>query len=234
METDRFVRQAGLVPRDRLAALTATIIGLGAIGRPVALQLAAMGVGRLQLVDFDHVELTNITTQGYLLTDLGLPKVAALARLITQIDPQVGVDLVPDRYRPQHPTSDVVFCCVDRIETRAAIWRSQQARAQFWADARMRGEVGRILTATDDISREHYGTTLFPQSDAQVGTCTAKGTIYTASIAAGLILHQFARWRRGQSCDADASFDLVASDFVVQPVRSQQKSSSLQHAVVRP
>ncbi len=65
MSTDRFVRQADLVPYPRLAALTITVIGLGAIGRPVALQLAAMGARKLQLVDFDVVDATNITTQGF-------------------------------------------------------------------------------------------------------------------------------------------------------------------------
>jgi molybdopterin/thiamine biosynthesis adenylyltransferase len=56
-----------------------TVIGIGAIGRQVALQLAAIGVRRLQLVDFDRVDDTNITTQGYFETDIGRPKVQATA-----------------------------------------------------------------------------------------------------------------------------------------------------------
>jgi sulfur carrier protein ThiS adenylyltransferase len=51
--TDRFARQRELVPLERLAGIQATVIGVGAIGRQVALQLAAIGVPRLQLVDFD-------------------------------------------------------------------------------------------------------------------------------------------------------------------------------------
>jgi tRNA A37 threonylcarbamoyladenosine dehydratase len=70
-DQDRFGRQDDLVPRDRLAEITATVIGVGAIGRQVALQLAAIGVPRLQLVDFDQVDLTNVTTQGYWATDIG-------------------------------------------------------------------------------------------------------------------------------------------------------------------
>ena len=68
---DRFGRQADLVPREKLQALSATVIGVGAIGRQVALQLAAMGASNIQLVDFDRVELTNVTTQGYWASDLG-------------------------------------------------------------------------------------------------------------------------------------------------------------------
>lgn len=61
---DRFSRQRDLVPAERLQTLTATVVGVGAIGRQVALQLAALGIQKLRLIDFDTVELTNITTQG--------------------------------------------------------------------------------------------------------------------------------------------------------------------------
>ena len=71
---DRFSRQEDLVPRERLASVTATVIGTGAIGRQVALQLAAVGAPRLQLIDFDVVEPTNVTTQGYLHGDVGQPQ----------------------------------------------------------------------------------------------------------------------------------------------------------------
>ncbi len=214
MSTDRFVRQADLVPHPRLAALTITVIGVGAIGRPVALQLAAMGARKLQLVDFDVVDATNITTQGFTAVEAGMLKVTAVRRSVLAIDPDIDVETICDRYRPKQLTGEVVFCCVDSIEARAAIWRSQQDRAQFWADGRMRGEVLRILTSTDEPSRQHYATTLFPAAEAQTGRCTAKSTIYATTIAAGLMLHQFARWLRGQSCDADISFDLLASDLV--------------------
>ena len=210
MMTNRFSRQADLVPQARLSELSITVIGIGAIGRPVALQLAAMGASRLQLIDPDHVEETNLTTQGYLHGDLGLPKVAALGRMLTLIEPQLRLELRPDRFRPQQRTGEVGFCCVDSITARAAIWRALQTRATFWADARMRGEVMRILTATDAGSRRQYGQTLFPAAEVQIGACTAQSTIYTASIAAGLLLHQFARWLRGQACDADDSVDLLA------------------------
>ena len=61
----RFIRQQELVPREALAPLRITVIGIGAIGRQVALQLAAIGTVRLTLIDFDDVDASNITTQGY-------------------------------------------------------------------------------------------------------------------------------------------------------------------------
>ena len=59
---DRFQRQTDLVPLGGLAELEVTIIGVGAVGRQVAVQLAAMGVRHLQLIDFDRVETTRSST----------------------------------------------------------------------------------------------------------------------------------------------------------------------------
>lgn len=211
----RFERQADLVPRDRLASRQATVIGVGAIGRQVALQLAALGVRRLQLFDFDRVEETNLTTQGYLRADLDRDKVDATADLIGQLDPTIVVERIPQRYRPQDEPGEAIFCCVDAITTRAAIWRFAGKRAEFWTDGRMLGEVLRILTAADDVSRNHYPTTLFAASEAQPGRCTARSTIYTANLAAGCMVHQFTRWLRGLPVDADLTLNLLASELTV-------------------
>lgn len=212
--TDRFVRQGDLVPRSRLQDVLVTVIGVGAIGRQVALQLAAMGATRLQLIDFDLVEATNVTTQGYFTSDIGQPKVEATRAALQRIEPTAEVTSVADRYRPDMVIGAAVFCCVDSISARA-IWRSAHHDCRFWSDGRMLGEIMRVLTAADSASRAHYPTTLFGQTEAEPGRCTARSTIYTANIAAGLMLHQFARWLRGQSVDRDVSLNLLASEFSV-------------------
>lgn len=212
---DRFSRQAELVPREPLHSVGVTVIGVGAIGRQVALQAAALGVRRLQIVDFDVVELANVTTQGYRHSDIGLAKVEATRRAVQEIDPAAQVDVVCDRFRPKLRTGDAVFCCVDSIGAREVIWRAVGGIGRFWCDGRMSGETLRVLTATDGTSRAHYGTTLFPQAEAHVGRCTAHGVIYTAAIAAGLMLQQFCRWLRDQPIDADLSLNLTASELIV-------------------
>lgn len=207
--TDRFQRQQTLVPQARLQTLSAGIIGVGALGRQVALQLASLGIPRLQLIDFDQVEETNITTQGYLQRDLTLPKVAATARAIAEIDPTLEVETTTDRYRPRYPLPPVVFCCVDSIASRAAIWRSAQHQTEFWCDGRMLGEVLRIITAADEVSRAAYAATLFAPAEAEPGSCTSRGVIYTAAIAAGLMLHQFTRWLREIPVEQDLCLNLL-------------------------
>ena len=166
---DRFARQQDLVPAERLAQLLVTVIGVGAIGRQVALQLAAIGARRLQLVDFDRVDHTNVTTQGYWAEDVGQPKVAATGQAIARLDPPIDVDLVDDRFRPKLTVGEAIFCCVDSIEARGAIWRSAGRRAEFWADGRMLAETIRILVAADEVSRDYYPTTLFAASEAEPG-----------------------------------------------------------------
>src|SRR5450759_4820107 len=90
---DRDLRQREIVPPTKLAACRITVIGVGAIGRQVALQLAAMGAPWLQLLDHDVVEVVNLAPQGYFPADLGFPKVAATAGLVRQINP--GIQVTP-------------------------------------------------------------------------------------------------------------------------------------------
>jgi sulfur carrier protein ThiS adenylyltransferase len=211
----RFERQEELVPRETLEPLDITIVGVGAIGRQVALQMASLGASRLTLVDFDRVEETNLTTQGYLLEDIGKAKVLATAQAISRIDSNIQVSQISTRYRPGLPVGEAIFCCVDSISARGAIWRSAGRNAPFWVDGRMLGEVIRVLSVGCDESREYYPSTLFPQAEAMTGRCTARGVIYTAAIAAGLMTGQFTRWLRGLPTDRDLSLNLLASEMTV-------------------
>ena len=85
----------------------------------------------------------------------------------------------------------------------------------FLADGRMSAEVIRVVTACDADSRRLYPETLFAASEAHAGACTAKSTIYTASIAAGLMLESFTRWLRGIPVDADLCLNLFAGEMQV-------------------
>src|SRR5574343_452424 len=80
----------------KLKASRALIVGLGGLGSPVALYLAAAGVGELHLADFDTVDLTNLQRQiAHDTASIGQAKVdSAMARL-AGINPQIS--LVPHR-----------------------------------------------------------------------------------------------------------------------------------------
>lgn len=214
-EPDRFTRQRDLVPADRLLSITSSVLGVGAIGRQVALQLAALGTRSIQLVDFDTVDMTNVTTQGYLADDVGQLKVLATSDAIRRLDGSIHVTTVQDRYRAKLEVGEAIFCCVDSIATRSVIWRSAGNRCQFWADGRMLGEVIRVLAACNADAFVRYPGTLFPQADAQRGSCTSRSTIYAANIAAGIMVHQFTRWLRGIPVDFDTTLNLLAGEWTV-------------------
>ena len=209
---ERFSRQQDLVPMERLSVCKATVVGVGAIGRQVALQLAAMGVPWLQLVDFDRVEESNLASQGYLEEDLGRMKVEATADLCQRINHNLEIQAVVDRFKRSMEVGNAVFVCVDRIDTRRLIWEAVKGKADFFADGRMAAEVLRVLVACDAASRKHYPTTLFAAEEAYAGSCTAKSTIYCANIAAGLMLTQFTKWLRRLPVEPDVSVNLLSME----------------------
>ena len=76
-------RFSGYVHINRLRETPCFIVGCGAIGRQIALQLAAMGARTLTLIDPDTVDELNIGTQGWGVQDLQMPKVTALGQEIS-------------------------------------------------------------------------------------------------------------------------------------------------------
>src|SRR5207253_7129263 len=83
----RDARQRDLVPPDRLARCHAVVVGVGAVGRQVALQLAATGVPAMTLVDPDVVGVENLGPQAYFAAAVGRPKVEATADDCRKLNP---------------------------------------------------------------------------------------------------------------------------------------------------
>ena len=215
--TERYSRQHDIVPPEALARCRATVIGVGAIGRQVALQLTAIGIPWLQLIDHDTVEPANLACQGYFESDLGRDKVIATLEVCQQLNRGLHVQISPIRYRRSLDLdgTNVLFCCVDSIETRRLIWESTKDRVQFFCDGRMSAETMRLLTSCDAGGKAHYPTTLFSAGEAFRGSCTARSTIFTANIAAGLMLSQFTRWLRRLPTDHDVQLNLLAGEIAV-------------------
>ena len=215
MSSERYSRQADIVPRDRILDCKATVIGVGAIGRQVAIQLTAIGVPVLQLVDFDHVDLSNLTTQGYMHKDIKRPKVDVTAEFCREINYDLQVEVILDRFKRTTPVGNCVFVCVDKIDARKHIWDAVKDKVNFFVDGRMSAEVLRVITACDEISRTYYPQTLFTPTEAHAGPCTAKSTIYCANIAAGFMLAQFTKYLRLLPVDPDIQINLLASEINV-------------------
>jgi adenylyltransferase/sulfurtransferase len=80
----------------KLKGARVCIVGLGGLGSPAALQLAAMGVGYLRLVDRDVVELSNLQRQHlYDVNFLGYPKVEVAAKRLRELNPNIEIEPLP-------------------------------------------------------------------------------------------------------------------------------------------
>jgi len=211
----RYSRQKDIVPLANLGTTEISIIGVGAIGRQVAVQLAAMGVQNLHLLDFDKVEESNIASQGYMEGDIGKYKVEATGKLCKKINATLNLRAEKDRFRLNTNLGQIVFLCVDSIDTRSHIWGSVRGLTKFFVDGRMSAEVYRVLTVTDPDSAIYYDTTLFPEAEAQQGACTAKTTIFCANAVSSWMVSNFAKWMRNMPLAKDMLVNMLSNEVIM-------------------
>ena len=76
---------------ERIRQGAVAIAGLGGLGSHIAVMLARAGIGKLLLVDFDTVEISNLNRQHYTVRHLGMPKTEALAMQLQEINPFVQI-----------------------------------------------------------------------------------------------------------------------------------------------
>lgn len=217
---DRFIRQRDLVPPEQLNSYHGFVIGVGAIGRQVAVQLAAMGIPALTLMDDDVVSVENLAAQGYTPQDLQETKAECTAKACLQIHPELQIEAIPARFTRRttlSPQKDrmAVFACVDSMASRQILFQQCHSRASFFVDGRMAGEVLRVITASDPPVDTHYIKTLFEDRSAYPAPCTGRSTLYAASLAAGLMLSRFAAHLRGQMVASDSLLNLMADEWIV-------------------
>ena len=118
---DRDIRQRGLVPPEKLSQIRATVVGIGAGGRQLVLQLAAIGVPKITIIDPDTVKPENLAAQGYYEADLGRLKVDATRDVCMAINSSIEINTIGRKFRSLDFTGGVLFCCVDSISTRESI-----------------------------------------------------------------------------------------------------------------
>ena len=85
------IARHGMERQQRLAAATVAVCGLGGLGSHIAPALARAGVGRLLLLDFDRVELSNLHRQQYKAAQIGCYKTEALRQNLLEMAPYVQI-----------------------------------------------------------------------------------------------------------------------------------------------
>ncbi|MBI3939257.1 MAG: molybdopterin-synthase adenylyltransferase MoeB [Acidobacteria bacterium] len=116
--------EVGMEGQKRLKAASVLMIGAGGLGSPAALYLAAAGIGRMGIVDFDVVDFSNLQRQIlHSTTDVGRSKLESAGDRIRQMNPNVQLDLHQTRLSSQNALDlfrryDIVVDGTDNFPTR--------------------------------------------------------------------------------------------------------------------
>ena len=122
--------EIGVEGQQRLLDSHALVLGAGGLGSPVALYLAASGVGRITLIDDDEVDLTNLQRQiVHTTARVGQAKAESAKQTLAQINPDTDVTALCERADEARlaelvATATVVLDCTDNFATRHAINRA--------------------------------------------------------------------------------------------------------------
>ena len=157
------LREVGGIGQARLREAKILIVGAGGLGSPLALYMAAAGVGRIGLVDGDVLERSNLQRQvAHTTAAIGQPKVVSAADSMRRINPLVQVDLHEFRLNDENVAGlvaqyDIICDGTDNFETRFLL-----------ADACVAAR--RTLISAAVLRFEGQLSTFKPHADAQ-GHC---------------------------------------------------------------
>jgi len=214
---ERHLRTASIIDQAKLNGRPVAVVGCGAIGSHLAKMLAQMGVSRIDLVDFDLVDATNLGSQGFAEADLDKPKTQAVSETIKKLDSRIEVNAHNGRWeRGMFKGDYAIFACVDCMTIRKHIFNDwvRSKDMQFFVDGRMAAE-SLVVYAVDKEnpeSIEHWRKNWFPNSEAIHSGCTAKSTIYCASMAAATMAALYKQWVMGQIVKEEVVFNLLAME----------------------
>jgi tRNA A37 threonylcarbamoyladenosine dehydratase len=151
---------------ERLRAAHVCVIGIGGVGSWTVEALARSAIGRLTLVDLDHVAESNINRQLHALTDtLGMAKVQVMAGRIRQINPACGITAIEEFLTRENLTSllapgyDHVIDCIDGFRTKAAlIAHCRRHRIRLVSVGGAGGQMDPTRVRIADLSRTRHDT----------------------------------------------------------------------------
>lgn len=176
------LEEFGIDGQERVSASKVLVIGAGGLGSPVALYLAAAGVGHIALVDDDEVDLTNLQRQvAHTQARVGLAKVESAAQAMRDINPDISIathalradEALLSRLVAE---SDVVVDCCDNFATRQAVNRACVMHARpLVAGAAIRFDGQLSVYDTRDPSSPCYACLFPPDAAFEETLCAVLG-----------------------------------------------------------
>lgn len=180
------LEEFGIDGQARVDAAHALVVGAGGLGSPVALYLAAAGVGRITLVDDDLVDVTNLQRQIIHTTaQVGRSKVASAAAAMRALNPGIVVATHERRADPAWlgdmvGTADVVVDCSDNFATRHDINRAcMRAGVPLVSGAAIRFDGQLSVYDPRDPSSPCYACVFPPDATFEETRCAVLGAFST-------------------------------------------------------
>jgi len=183
------LRQVGGPGQARIRAARVLVIGAGGLGSPLALYLAAAGIGTIGLVDDDQVSLSNLQRQIlYRSRDVGRPKVEAGAEALAALNPGVNVDAHPVRLTADNAAAlfagyDIIADGSDNFATRFLVNDTAYAMKKTLVSAAVTEFEGQLATfkAHDGVSPCYRCLFRAPPPPGTVPTCSEAGVLGAAA-----------------------------------------------------
>ncbi len=124
--TEALAQKHGHTLQDKLGKTTVAICGVGGLGSNIAISLARTGIGKLILIDFDKIEITNLNRQQYKVSQLGENKADALAVNLREIAPYVELEthnvlISEDNAVELLKDADIICEAFDKAENKAML-----------------------------------------------------------------------------------------------------------------
>ena len=121
--TDALIARHGITLHERFSSATVAICGLGS---NIAIALARAGIGKLLLIDFDHVDITNLHRQQYKANQIGCYKADALTENLLEIAPYTEIRTVTEKITEENfvgllKDADIVCEAFDNAESKAML-----------------------------------------------------------------------------------------------------------------
>jgi tRNA A37 threonylcarbamoyladenosine dehydratase len=145
---------------DRLLAAHVCVVGIGGVGSWAVEALARSGVGRLTLIDLDHVAESNMNRQIHAVEEnLGKAKAQAMAERIASFHPACRVEIVDDFVTVDNvaqlvPACDALIDAIDQVRAKAALLaHCQRQRIHVMTTGGAGGRIDPTRTVVDDLSR---------------------------------------------------------------------------------
>lgn len=168
--------------QEKLLAARVLIVGLGGLGSPVAMYLAAAGVGHLVLVDFDQVDLSNLQRQiVHTTSSIGINKAQSAAKTLRELNPDIQISCIEkmldaDSLLEQIKQVNLVIDCTDNFQIRFAINRAcVTAKVPLVSGAAIRLE-GQVSVFDSRRSDSPCYSCLYSEVNDDL-TCAANGVL---------------------------------------------------------